>query len=76
MLLLFNTTRAHNLRTPKHGRAAIAMDGDVAVLLLSNTTCTTSGLPSTGAAIAMDGGVAVDPTHKNQRAAAAGFSKL
>ena len=43
VLLLFNTTRAHSLRT---------------VLLLLNTTRTTSGPPSTGAAIAMDGGVA------------------
>ena len=38
---------AHNLRTPK-----------LLLLLLFNTTRTTSGPPSTGAAIAMDGGVA------------------
>ena len=60
LLLLLNTTRthsaaaaaaaqhnAHNLRTPK-----------LLLLLLFNTTRTTSGPPSTGAAIAMDGGVA------------------
>ena len=44
MLLLFNTTRAH---TP-----------DTQVLLLFNTTRMVPGPPSTGVAIAMDGGMA------------------
>ena len=55
LLLLFNTTR----KAPDPSTRAstcIAMDGGV--LLLFNTTRTTSGPPSTGAAIAMDGGVA------------------
>ena len=35
------------------------MDGGVAVLLLFNTTRMVPGPPSTGVAIAMDGGMAV-----------------
>ena len=77
------THNAHALRAPKHegrnrngrrrGRHSLLLHrpliGGGHVLLLFNTTRTLSGPPSTGAAIAMDGGVAdtarANTTHIN-----------
>ena len=56
MLLCCETHNAHNLRTPKHGSRY--RYGRRRLLLLFNTTRMVPGPPSTGVAIAMDGGMA------------------